>query len=172
MVDSTKERFGRLLDEHGSALRRLVAASEFDVGEREDLMQEIAFGLWRALPTFRGECSERTFVFRIANNIIISHGRRSATRRRAIKSGLDESAADAADPHPGPEQQVLSAGLHEQLLKAIQELSPALRQTVILSLEGLTHREIAEVLGTNSAAIGVRLSRARDALTQLLAGVP
>ncbi len=68
MAESTDGRFARLLVEHGAALRRLAAAYEADVDERDDLIQEISFAIWRALPAFRGDCSERTFVFRIAHN--------------------------------------------------------------------------------------------------------
>jgi RNA polymerase sigma factor (sigma-70 family) len=158
-----------LLEEYGTALRRLAAAYELDRDEREDLLQEIAFGIWRALPTFRGECSERTFVYRIAHNNAISHGRRAATRGRAITVG---EVTEHADPHPTPEQNALGAALEEQLLAAIQRLSPALRQTIVLSLEGLSNGEIAEVVGANVATVAVRLNRARDALSLQLRHVP
>ena len=161
MPESTDARFGRLITEHGGALRRLATAYEFDADERDDLLQEIAFGIWRALPSFRDACSERTFVFRIAHNTAITHGRRAATRRRAVT--LDP-AADNTDPRPDPEQQSVGAALQAHLLTALRQLSPALRQTTVLSLEGLSHGEIADVLGTTAGAVAVRLNRARDAL--------
>ena len=40
-----------------------------DPGEQEDLRQEIALGLWTALPRFRSDASERTWLHRVANNI-------------------------------------------------------------------------------------------------------
>ena len=51
MRESADACFGRLITEHGGALRRLATAYEFDADERDDLLQEIAFGIWRALPS-------------------------------------------------------------------------------------------------------------------------
>jgi RNA polymerase sigma factor (sigma-70 family) len=162
MPESTEVRFGRLITEHGRALRRLVAAYELDPDERDDLLQEIAFGIWRALPSFREACSERTFVFRIAHNTAITHGRRAATRRRAVTI---DPGADSTDPRPDPDQQSAAAALQAHVLAALQQLSPALRQTMVLSLEGLSHGEMADVLGTTAGAVAVRLNRAREALS-------
>lgn len=70
----------RLLREFGPAVARLCAAYERDPAERDDLWQDIAFSLWKALETFRGECSEKTFVYRVARNRALTHRFR---RRRA-----------------------------------------------------------------------------------------
>jgi RNA polymerase sigma factor (sigma-70 family) len=62
---SIEESFARILREHGSALARLAASYAHDPADREDLLQEILLAIWTALPRFRGDCSERTFAFRI-----------------------------------------------------------------------------------------------------------
>ena len=55
--------FDTVLAAHGPALGRLASSYTRTTGEREDLLQEIALAIWTALPRFRGECSERTFLF-------------------------------------------------------------------------------------------------------------
>ena len=75
-----EERFERILGEHGAAISRLAYSYEAVAGIREELVQEIALAIWRALPHFRGECSERTFVFRIAHNRGLTHVRRCRPR--------------------------------------------------------------------------------------------
>jgi RNA polymerase sigma factor (sigma-70 family) len=157
--------FERLVADHGRALRRLVAAYEFDASEQDDLMQEIMFAIWRAFPSFRGDCSERTFVFRIAHNAAISHRRRAMTRQRVLELDL---ASDRIDPRPGPDEDLLLATLQRSLLDAVRSLSPMLRQTIVLSLEGLANAEIGDVLGVASGTVAVRLNRARAELTRLL----
>ena len=54
----------------GPRSRHLALAFSYEAvaSVREELVQEIALAIWQALPRFRGECSERTFVFRIAHN--------------------------------------------------------------------------------------------------------
>ena len=62
-----------MLTEHDAAIRRLIASYERDPSRRQDLVQDIWLAVWQALPRFRDECSERTFVFRIAHNRAVSH---------------------------------------------------------------------------------------------------
>lgn len=74
MADRRSERaadeldFERILAEHLPAVSRLARSFTNSESDRQDLLQEIAIALWKALAHFRGECSERTFLFRIAHN--------------------------------------------------------------------------------------------------------
>jgi RNA polymerase sigma-70 factor (ECF subfamily) len=157
-------RFTRLLVAFGPSLDRLAAAYESDPAERDDLLQDISFALWRALPSFRGECSERTFVYRIAHNRGLSH---RARRRMRVTEPL-ESVEVLPDPRADPEQAMIRNLTRERLLAAVRRLPEGARQVVILSLSGLGAGEIGEVLGITENNAAVRLSRARRALKDLL----
>src|SRR5215469_953236 len=111
-----EQRFERILDEHGAAISRLAYSYETVAGIREELGQEIALAIWKALPHFRGECSERTFVFRIAHNRGLTHVR----RRRPQQKSLDdlEEADEPPDPRPHPEQQAAQTKQRAQLMSA------------------------------------------------------
>ena len=155
--------YDRLLDDHGPALRRVAASYESNAARREDLVQEIALALWQALPRFRGECSERTFVFRIAHNRSLTHVWRRNARRGAP---LDE--VEIEDPRAGPEAQAVSGERREHLLAAVRGLPLIHRQVLMLQLEDLSQAEMAAVLGVSENVIAVRLSRARKALREAL----
>jgi RNA polymerase sigma factor (sigma-70 family) len=158
----TEQQFDRIMDEYGHALLRLCFGYEKVASSRDELMQEIALAVWQALPHFRGECSERTFVYRIAHNCAITH----VCRRRPAHESLDEllSPAEPVDPKPHPEEQLAKAHQRDQLRSAIQRLPLVYRQVVMLMLEDLSHAEIAEVLGVTDNNVAVRLNRARKAL--------
>lgn len=163
-AESRDERCVRLLQEHDRSLRRLAASYERDLARQQDLVQDIWLAVWQALPRFRGECSERTFVFRIAHNRAVSHID-YAQRRRA--EPLDDDApipAPGADPEHSLSQQQRSARLHA----AVQDLPIAMRQVVVLTLEGLSNAEVADIVGTTENNVAVRLTRARAALTRSL----
>ncbi len=153
------ERFERLLLEYGAALARLAACYEPDPHHREDLLQDIALALWTALPRFRGECSERTFLYRIAHNRALTH----RSRRRAPWSDL-ASAEAVPDPRPGPDADAARGQGRERLLAAVRGLPPAQREVVMLRLEDLGNGDIAEVLGISENAVAVRLNRALHGL--------
>jgi RNA polymerase sigma-70 factor (ECF subfamily) len=154
----------RLLQEHDRALRRLASSYERDPSRQQDLVQDIWLAVWQALPGFRGECAERTFVFRIAHNRAVSHIDYSQ-RRRA--EPLDEDAPIAA-PGPDPEHSLSQQQRHERLHAAVRDLPIAMRQVVVLTLEGLSNAEAADIIGITENNVAVRLTRARAALTRAL----
>jgi RNA polymerase sigma factor (sigma-70 family) len=158
-----EERYDRILREHGPALRRVTAIYEADPTRREDLFQDVCLALWQALPRFRGDCSERTFAFRIAHNRGLSHG----WRARGAPAALEE-AGEIPDTRRDPESELCDRDRRERLREAVRRLPPVARQVVALSLEGLSHREIGEVLGMTENNVAVRLNRARKLLREIL----
>lgn len=158
-----EQRFDALLAAHGRSLARLAASYARGGSERDDLFQEIALAIWRALPGFRGQCSERTFVFRIAHNRGISY----LARRRTPAAGVDEE-IELSDRRPNPEQALSADEESDRLARAVQRLPIAHRQVVTLALEGLPYAEIADVLGISDSNVGARLTRARHMLRELL----
>jgi RNA polymerase sigma-70 factor (ECF subfamily) len=150
--------------EYGPALGRLAALYEPDPTDRADLLQEITLALWKALRSFRGECSERTFVYRVAHNRALTH-RRQARRDRWVSI---EAAAELPDPRPDPAGWAAIREGSQRLLGAVRSLAPVRRQVVTLRLEGLPNREIAQVLGLSENAVAIHLNRAKKQLAQLL----
>jgi RNA polymerase sigma-70 factor (ECF subfamily) len=151
--------FDRLLAENGPALARLAASYTNTAADRDDLVQEIALCIWRGLPHFRGECSERTFLFRIAHNRAVTHLMRR--RPQASVEGID-----VPDSALNPEAGLAREQQGERLRNAVHALALPYRQVVTLMLEGMDYGEIAAVLGLSESNVGARLSRARQMLRE------
>jgi RNA polymerase sigma factor (sigma-70 family) len=161
-VETARARFERVVGAFGPVIGRAARSYARTSAEREDLEQDIALALWRALPGFRGECSEHAFVLRVAHNQALSF----LTRRRArlYEPLAEEPASEAPDPE-------LVAGLSERMravFGAIHALPPARRQVLVLGLEGLSHEQIGEVLGISTGNVAVRVNRARAELALAL----
>lgn len=163
MSRALEERYDAILREHGPALRRVAAIYEADPARREDLFQDVCLALWQALPRFRGDCSERTFAFRIAHNRGLTHG----WKARGTTADLGE-ATEIPDTRRDPESELCDRDRRERLREAVRRLPPGARQVVALSLEGLSHREIGGVLGLTENNVAVRLTRARKLLREIL----
>jgi RNA polymerase sigma-70 factor (ECF subfamily) len=137
---------------------RLCAVYARDRQDREDLFQNIVLAIWKALPAFRGDAAERTWVYSIAHNVALTWQARERQwqhRRR----GLEE--APQVFQNPGNERRM-------QLEAVIPQLTPVDRQLVILWLEGFTTAQIAEATGMRPGTVGVRLTRIQQTLTQTL----
>ena len=161
--------FQAWLEEHRGIfvkVARSFARGENDVGE---LQQEMMFQLWLSLPRYAGQAKPSTWIYRVCLNTALTWRRGAQRRDRRIEPEADVSqlAADAATPAE-------SAGnrdLLEQLYSALQALQPSERALVLLMLDGLAYRDIAEVTGLTENHVGVALTRARKHLAALLKGV-
>lgn len=162
--ESRDDRCVRMLTEHGAAIQRLAGSYERDPARRQDLVQDVWLAVWQALPRFRDDCSERTFVYRIAHNRAVSHIEHWQRRRT---DPLDDDAPLAA-AGPDPEHRMSQQQRRERLQAAVLGLPLGLRQVVVLTLEGLSNAEVAEVVGISDNNVAVRLTRARAELTRRL----
>jgi RNA polymerase sigma-70 factor (ECF subfamily) len=139
--------------------------------EAQDLTQEVFLRVFRTLKSFRaGEGSFGVWLNRLTRNLLIDHYRRTKQERNtdSIEEQLpriEESTAMSSRTDG------LLAGREasELLQKALQKLSPELRETVILrDIEELEYREIAEVLQVPEGTVKSRLNRGRAELARLL----
>jgi RNA polymerase sigma-70 factor (ECF subfamily) len=160
MTKDIEGRFDRIVRAHGPALRRLSVTYGRSPADADDLFQEICFAIWRALPSFREECSERTFAFRIGHNRGLTFRARQR-RHEPIEDSIP-------DRRPGPDTLTTRAIARDRLVAAVRLLPEGQRQVVSLSLEGLNHADIGEVLGITENNVAVRLNRARQRLRDLL----
>ncbi|MCW3837042.1 RNA polymerase sigma factor [Sphingomonas canadensis] len=149
---------------YGAAIERLARGYEADPELRRDLVQEIHAALWRSFGYFEGQCSERSWVYRVAHNVAVTHVTMRRRLRAEALSGLDEIA-----DIPGPadtEAQTGDRRIVDRLLATIHRLKPADRQVMLLYLEDLTAAEIGEVTGLSPGAVAVRIHRTKALLAQ------
>jgi RNA polymerase sigma-70 factor (ECF subfamily) len=163
----------------GWALNELVRASYLDVwrfcrhlagsgstdADADDLTQETFLRAVRALPTFRGDSSARTWLLAIARRVVADEIRRAGRRRRlrAAASSVPSavSVSDVvADQTGSVDLAVLIAGVDLPLREAF----------VLTSVLGFSYAEAAEVCGCPAGTIASRVARARSALVDGLVG--
>jgi RNA polymerase sigma-70 factor (ECF subfamily) len=154
------EQYLRAIEEFGPALVRLARAYEEDPEQRRDLLQDVYFGLWRSFANFAGQCSLRTWVYRVAHNIAISVRLR---RRKARLVSLEEL-ADIPAPDD-PESAVGDARVLERLQSLIRRLAPPDDQVMLLYLEDQDAASIAEITGLSPGAVATRIHRIKHLLS-------
>lgn len=151
-----------LLRRYLGPLRRLAYAHTYHAHERDDLLQDIALALWKALPAFRGEASERTWVYRIAHNTAIRFITMRARRGRHEQYGDDGIEIPAVGD--SPERTVLDRQRREQLWSLVRCLPWHDRRLIVLHLEGLSAAEVASITGLSPGNVATRLTRLRQRL--------
>ena len=166
MPDATP--FEDLLQRFLAPLRRLAWAYTHDKPEADELLQEIAVALWTALPRFRGDSSERTWVYRVAHNTALRYV--ANRKRRGDREPPLLSAFQPAGLASDPEHQAMAQEQTRRLGQAVRELDMPDRQIAVLHLEGMTAIEMESILGMTAGSIATRLTRIRQKLTLRLRG--
>ncbi len=131
----------------------------------EEILQDTLLAVWRSAAGFAGRSQVRTWLYGVA--------RRQAHNRlrvaRPVEAGLDE-VADVRVAEPGPEELALASVERDRILAALDQLSLAHREVVMLTFTAeLSQAEIAEVLGVPVGTVKSRLHHARAALVRQLA---
>ena len=155
--------FSALATEYGPALQRLVRGYEADPALQQDLLQEILVSIWRALPAFEARSSLRTFLYRVAHNVAVTHVIKRRRDRLSRSISLDDEADHVALARDALAQ-VEARDQLQKLAALIRTLRPQDAQIVLLYFEGLEHGEIAEVTGLTATNVGVKVHRIKSLL--------
>ncbi|HEY5083631.1 MAG TPA: sigma-70 family RNA polymerase sigma factor [Rhizomicrobium sp.] len=155
------ELYMRATAEFGPALARLARAYEPDPHSRLDLLQDIHFALWRSFSSYAGQCSLRTWVYRVGHNVGIS-GR--VRRRRPGLTSLEELAEIPASD--SPEDAVHTAHALATLHGLIRRLKSPDDQVMLLYLEDMDAAAIGEITGLSARAVATRIHRIKQLLSR------
>jgi RNA polymerase sigma-70 factor (ECF subfamily) len=170
MIPARETRFHDWLREHRGIFHRIARAYAATAEDQADLFQEMAAQLWRSLPGFRDQCQPVTWVYRVCLNTALGWRRGTVRRHAVVAVNLATFDGEAsAEPRPGwtHEHEELLA----QLYARIRALPAGERSLVLLSLDGLSYREIGELTGLKENHVGVVLTRARQKLADELKAV-
>jgi RNA polymerase sigma-70 factor (ECF subfamily) len=167
LLDEDQESlFMTWLGEHGSSVMKVARAYTLTSEECQDLAQEILLQAWQSLPKFEGKASPATWFYRVALHTALNWNRKDRPRRSRQQpllevQGLAIEGANSAE-------QAQDRDTVEQLYRAINQLPKTDAALVLLYLDELSYREMAEVLGISESNVGVKLNRAKKALGELM----
>jgi RNA polymerase sigma-70 factor (ECF subfamily) len=169
LPDETSESlFDGLLREYGGAVLKVARAYTLTSEDCQDLAQEILLQAWRSLPQFQGRASASTWFYRVALNTALGWHRKEHRRRTCQQPILRIEALSVTGSKS--EQQIVQREAVERLYAAIHQLPKTDAALVLLYLDELSYRQMAEVLGISESNVGVKLNRAKKALSELMKG--
>lgn len=154
--------YHRAVGELGGALGRIAIAYEANPSHQQDLLQEIHIALWRSLGTFIGQCSLRTWVYRVAHNTASTHA--AKTRRRRVSKWISLEDLDELVEPIDELRSIDEHSVRERMLNLIRELRAIDRDISLLYLEGVEAKEIAEIVGLSPGNVAQKIHRTKKIL--------
>lgn len=155
---SNREKFFLdVLEKNKAKIFRICMAYANPVSAAEDLFQEVTLAIWGSLPRFEGRSSIDTWVYRIALNVYLKINVRFKKEQR------ESVQIDSLVFHPTGDSSEKEIAF-QKLLQCIHTLKESDRAIVLLYLDGLAYKDIADVLGLSENLIAVRMKRLKNKL--------
>lgn len=151
--------FLKIMEDHQGIIYKVCKMYRDSREDQEDLFQEIVLQLWKSYPKFRDESKVSTWMYRIALNTAIATFRKNKIELDFKESIPKEYHSDYTE---------LSSENEERLFEAIRTLNKAERAMIALYLEDYLYKEIAEITGITENYVGVKISRIKEKLKNIL----
>ena len=158
-----EQKFNQIVTENSELIKRICRYYNNNVEDQQDMYQEVLINIWRSLDKFRGESKLSTFIYRIAVNVSITYASKSFKQSKLYVSADTENINEIIDePHEDNEQQI------QQLHTALNTLSVIDKALISLVLEGLSMKEIANIIGITEPNVKVKIHRIKTYLKEEL----
>jgi len=165
------QAFEALVTPHEQMLWRVCWHYTHHQEDAADCLQEAMLKAWRAIRTYRSECSLKSWLYRIAATVCLDFLRKQ--KRLPPTDSADEMAEEEGftpvDASPTPDEAVIRQESADNIRAAIDALPAEMRTVIILyALQGLGYEEIAAAMDTSLGTVKSRLNRARQKIAKFL----
>lgn len=174
----SEEAYSWLVSRYHQPVYSLVYRILTDPVDAADTTQEVFLKAFRGMKRFQGECSLKTWLYRIAIHEASNQRRwwfRHKSRETPIEAREDENGNSfglmdtLVDPGESPLDTLAHNEIRSRVEQELRQVPEPYRTTVVLrDIEGLSYEEIAEVLKISLGTVKSRLIRGRDALKKRL----
>ena len=165
------QAFEQLVTPHEQMLWRVCWHYTRHQEDAADCLQESMLKAWKAIKSYRGECSLSSWLYRIASTVCLDFLRKQ--KRLPPTESADEMAEEEgfapADDSPTPDEAVIRRESADNIRAAIDSLPADMRTVIILyALQGMPYEEIAASMQTSVGTVKSRLNRARQKIAKFL----
>jgi len=168
--------YDALVTRHRGRIFAMIRNMIYQEADAWDLSQEVFIKAWNALPRFEAKARFSTWLYRIAHNVVYDW-----TRKRKLESvgelndeifereRIDSNSATTPWGGESPDETMAHGELRVKIEAALAKVSPEHREVVLLKdVQGLSYKEIADVMACSIGTVMSRLFYARQKLQTLL----
>ncbi|WP_291856443.1 RNA polymerase sigma factor [Marinilabilia sp.] len=158
-----EELFNKIVAENSDRIRRICAFYNANTHDQQDMCQEVLVNIWNSLDNFRGESALSTWIYRIAVNTSLQYTGKAYKNMKLIVNADTGILSNVLDDGEMAHKQ-LEEEQFENLQCELNMLSVIDKALISLMLEGLSMKEIAEVIGITEPNVKVKIHRIKAQL--------
>src|SRR6056297_1853754 len=155
-MNNKEIRFKKVLSENKERIERICSYYNPDKESQKDIYQEIVINIWKSLDNFRGESSISTWVYRIAVNTSLTFTGKAFKQMKLMVNADTLNLSSVVDENLLQEK-IKQENLFELLQNELNQLSVIDKAMISLMLEGLTMKEIANIIGITETNVRVKI---------------
>jgi RNA polymerase sigma-70 factor (ECF subfamily) len=170
-AEGDRNAFVTLVERHRAMVYRVAFQYAGNHHDADDIAQDVFIKVHRSLPGFRRDAQFTSWLYRVAMNTCIDHGRRR-TAVFSLDAAEDQKAFEVAASEPGPEQRVYAGEVRHAVEVAVDDLPPQQRLVFTMRhFEGMKLIDIADALGIAEGTVKRQLHSAVHRLRRALKSV-
>ncbi|MEM8509089.1 MAG: RNA polymerase sigma factor [Bacteroidota bacterium] len=146
-------------ENYARVMRICMGYASGDTELANDLVQEVFIKVWSNLNTFKGQSKITTWIYRIAVNTCLMNLRKNKTKPFTNVALQEDVRAEEQRSHEKERQ-------YHEMYRCISMLSATNKAIIMMELEGLAQKEIAQIIGLQHEAIRTRIHRIKNQLSK------
>ncbi|WP_159521109.1 RNA polymerase sigma factor [Sunxiuqinia indica] len=158
-----EEQFKQIVKDNEERVRRICRYYSNCNEESKDMYQEILINIWKSLDSYRGEAAISTWIYRIAINTSLSMSGKTFKQLK-FRVDMDMQHLGSLIDDNGAEQKKLLEKQLDRMQTQINQLTIIDKALISLLLEGLSSKEIANVVGLTEPNVRVKIHRIKESL--------
>ncbi len=156
MADPLNDSFIQQINQNLGIAHKVARLYFADMDDREDVLQEMMYQLWRSYKGFAGNSKFSTWMYSVCLNTALTYKRKDKTQKNESLSHTHHQIANP--PSENRNEEI------ELLFDTIAKLQPVNKAIILLYLEKMSYEEIAAITGLSKSNVSVRLVRIKKEL--------
>ncbi len=157
-MEDLEQQFYRIIEENKLRILRITRVYARDPDDRKDLYQEVILNIWKSIRTVKDPDSLNTWVYRVCLNVCMQYNMQIKSRNKG-RISLEGLIISDSDSHI--EEDLEKREIIGKLYHCIGQLTGIEKSLILLYLEDLPYKNIAEITGLTENHVAVRLARIR-----------
>ncbi|MCU4175588.1 RNA polymerase sigma factor [Carboxylicivirga sp. N1Y90] len=162
-MTNKEKQFNAIIAENGDKILRICQYYNSNSDDQKDMYQEVLVNIWKSLETYRGDAAISTWIYRIAVNTSLSYTGKAYRKMKLIVNSDTQNLSSLIEDDSLEDKLQVEKQL-SQLQIELNQLSVIDKSLISLMLEGLSMREIADVIGITEPNVKVKIHRIKEHL--------
>jgi len=162
-MNNKEEQFKKIIADNSERIKRICNYYAPAYDDRQDIYQEILINIWKSLPNFKGNAMISTWIYRVAVNTALSFTGK-AFKNMQVNISIETQNLNLLTDNDASAIKKEEDKQFEKLKLELNQLSVIDKALISLMLEGLSMKEIADIIGITEPNAKVKIHRIKESL--------